>query len=116
MRNHGLCKKKRKRWRHTSDSGSSRNIGQVADTSFLCLNCKKEKALYKNSEEKVKLEITYSPLSSGGCRRGRCLPLATSGPARRRSISKWPQSSRLRLAYSRALTGTGTGRRRRRAL
>ena len=29
----------------------------------------RRKALYKNNEDEVKLEITYSPLSSGGCRR-----------------------------------------------
>ena len=76
----------------------------------------RRKALYKNNEDEVKLEITYSPLSSGGCKRRGCLPLAASSPARRRSISRWPQSSRPRLACSRALAGMGTSRRGRRAL
>ena len=47
-----------------------------------------EKTLYTNNEDEEKLEITYSPLSSGGCRRRRCLPLATLGLARRKSISR----------------------------
>ena len=76
----------------------------------------RKKTLYKNDEDEEKLEITYFPLSSDGCRRRRCLPLAASGSARRRSISRWPQSSRHRLACSRTSVGTGTSRRRRRAL
>ena len=146
MRNHGWHKKKRKRGRPTSDSGSSSNIGWMADTSSLCLDYKRKKekrkrkrkikkkrdkkkwisqqvygirrrkGLYKNNEEKVKLEITYSSFSSGGCRRGTCLPFAALGPIRRRSISKWPWSSRLRLAYNRVLATMGMGWRRRRAL
>ena len=46
------------------------------------------KVLYKNNKDEVKLEIIYTPLSSGGCRRRRCLPLVASGPAKRRSISR----------------------------
>ena len=76
----------------------------------------RRKALYKNNEDEVKLEITYFPLNSGGCRRRRCLPFAASGSARRRSISKWSRSSRPRLAYSKAFVRTGMSRRRMRAL
>ena len=47
-----------------------------------------EKPYTKNNKDDVKLEIKYSPLSSGGCRRMGCLSFAALGPARGRSISK----------------------------
>ena len=70
----------------------------------------------KKKNEEARLEITYSPLSSGKRRWWRCLPLTALGPVGRGSICGWPWSSRLVLACNRALVGMSTSRRRRRAL
>ena len=107
-----ICKRekeeKRKGRRPTLNLGSSGNIGRVVDTSSLCLDYKRQektrkmedkkkgmsqqvhgvsrrKTLCKNNEDEIELEITHSLLSSGGCRRRRCLPLAVSGPVRKRA-------------------------------
>ena len=105
----------------TSDSGSSSNMGRVADdckkkkkkkdkvgeeesTSIQVLTTRKPK--YICIKDKVDLKITYFPLSDRHRRRG-CLPLTTPCLAGRRSTCGWPWSSRLRLADSRACTRAG---------
>ena len=60
---------------------------QVHGVSYKkALHQKKQKK--QNKKKVVRLEITYSPLSSGRRKMGRCLPFTASGLAKK-SISKW---------------------------